>query len=264
MSATMCLSTAACAWLVCAALACGCAGRERAPDAAHEISATVATLVAPLARTAQVGKLALDRQARRAEVGAQVILREGILDYLCVLPNSGKEYESLLELDCKAASLHAALLALGARPGSIDPAFGFKHRGDPDEDNAGKPPGDRVRIMLRWRSHGIERSAPVETWLLRRATRRAPEPLCWVFTGSFLVPAPDGEGRVYLADMEKVAVAVLYHGACVLNLADAAGSPYAAADKGFEINPAAVPPLGTRVTVVFQVEAGPRNAEKEP
>lgn len=210
---------------------------------------------------ARIGKVAVFRKSGRAEIAAKVVLTKGILDYLCVLPDSGKEYESLLALDCKAASLHAALLALGARPGSISNGFRFKNRGVREQDGPKQPPGDRVRIMLRWRVGETEHTAPVEKWLIHRATRRAPEALTWVFTGSFFAPSPDGRGQVYVADMEKLAVGMLYHGACVLNVASNAGNPYAGEDKGFEINTNAVPPLGTAVTVIFQTQKKPRKPE---
>lgn len=223
---------------------------------------------APKAETApeapaRIGKVAVFRQSGRAEIAAKVVLTKGILDYLCVLPNSGKEYESLLALDCQAASLHAALLALGARPGSISDGFRFEHRGVREPDGPRQPPGDHVRIMLRWRVGETEHTAPVEKWLIHRATRRAPESLTWVFTGSFFAPAPGDWGRVYMADMEKLAVGMLYHGACVLNVASAAGNPYAGEDKGFEINPNAVPPLGAAVTVIFQAQKKFRAAKKD-
>ena len=72
-------------------------------------------------------------------------------------------------------------------------------------------------------------------------------------SGSFFAPDPDGKGKMYIADQERIAVAMLYHGACVLNLASAAGSPYKGDDKGYEVRAKVVAPLETEVTVLFQV-----------
>jgi len=263
---------------LCLAL-CGCATQK--PSSQSDAAANAVTHAPPPSPTppavrpgvereetpdlpVRIGKVTLYRKSRRAEVAASVILTEGILDYLCVLPNSGKEYESLLQLDCRAASLHAALLALGARPGSLDEAFRYKDRGDPRQPTPQQPPGDRVTITLRWGEGEARRSAPVETWLIRRSTGRMPAKLTWVFTGSFFVPHPRRKGKIYLADLERLAVSMLYHGACVLNLAGAAGSPYAGDDKGFEVNPNAVPLPGTPVTVIFHVQKRKQEKKKEP
>lgn len=201
----------------------------------------------------RIGKVTVRRAEGCAEVKASVCLDKGILDYLCVAPDSGKEYESLLRLQCRASSLHAALLALGARPGALDDAFKGQGRGDRERGKSGAPKGARVRLSVRWRAGGHEREAPVSAWVIERATGRPPEGLAWVFTGSFFAPRADGKGKVYLADEERIIVAMLYHGACVLNLASAAGSPYQGDDKGYEINAAAVPPVETPVWVVFRV-----------
>jgi len=276
------MSSRAARWGVAAALClslCGCAAEK--PYSRGDVAArAVANVPSPSPGSsavragvereetadppARIGKVTLYRKSRRVEVAARVILTEGILDYLCVLPNSGKEYESLLQLDCHAASLHAALLALGARPGRIDEAFRYKDRGDPLEPTPQQPPGDRVSITLRWGEGEARQSAPVESWLIRRSTGRMPAKLTWVFTGSFFVPHPQQKGKIYLADLEKVVVSMLYHGACVLNLASAAGSPYAGEDKGFEINPRAVPPPGTPVTVIFHVQKRISRERREP
>jgi len=201
----------------------------------------------------RIGKVIVDRVSGTAKVPARICLREGILDYLAVAPGSGKEYESLLVLDCEPSHLHAALLALGARPGRIEDEFKGIVRGDPIRGaGAGSPPGDRVRISVIWDAEGKTRSAPVEAWLIDRRTKRPPERLDWTFTGSFFAPTFDGKGTAYVADQERLVVALLYHGACVLNLARAAGNPYRASDQGFEVNPAALPSKECLLQVRFR------------
>jgi len=201
----------------------------------------------------RIGKVVVDRASRSAEVEGTICLRQGILDYLAVAPGSGKEYESLLVLDCEPSHLHAALLALGARPGPIEEKFRSTSRGDgASTADSIRPAGDRVEICVSWEADGVRRSAPVSAWLIERRTRRPPADLSWTFTGSFFAKTLDGAATAYAADEERLVAALLYHGACVLNVASAAGNPYAGADQGFEVNTVALPREETPIRVIFR------------
>jgi len=205
----------------------------------------------------------------RAEVDAVVCLGEGILDYLVVPPDSGKEYETLLRMEARPSELHAALLALGARPGPLPPELRGENRGAPPdaagEPTEGKPAtvriGDRVTISVRWGEPGREKEAPIEEWLTDRATGKTAQGLSWIFSGSFFRKYPDGK-EVYVGDVERLAVAVWYHAACVLNLGVAVGNPYRGERLGFEIKRAAVPPVGTPVRIIFKVLKPALDAER--
>jgi len=194
---------------------------------------------------------------RRAEVGATVCLDSGILEFLAVAPESGKEYESLLRLDCAPSGLHAALLALGARP--CGPAAAGLARGGDPMDRLSEAP-DLVTVSAQRAE--AQRAEPVELWLIERSTGRPPERLRWVFTGSLFVRAPDG-AEVYVADAERLAVALWYHAGCVLNLAEDAGSPYRGEHLGYEVNARTAPAAGTRVRVLFDVVAQRRGRTEE-
>lgn len=260
------------------ALFCGCAGPAlQTPEAPSPAPALVASTIPPqplpaptpaaaMQTAVNIGKMTVYRAARgsapdknppagdRAEVDAVVCLGEGILDYLIVPPDSGKEYETLLRMEAQPSELHAALLALGARSGPLPPELRGDNRGAPPD--AGNPPaeriGDRVAISVRWGQPGQEEEVPVERWLRDRATGKAANGLTWVFTGSFFGKYPDGE-EIYVGNVERLAVAIWYHAACVLNLGVAAGNPYRGEKLGFEINRAAVPPVGTPVRLIFRV-----------
>ena len=222
----------------------------------------LASLVALAGPAGRIGKVTVLADEGRAEVPARVCLTSGILDYLCVAPASGKEYESLLRLECRPSSLHAALLALGARPGRIDPQFKSAEREAGNPELADRPLGDQVSISVRWGEGASARTVPVTDWLIDRATGAPATPLTWVFTGSFIASSPDGQGKQYMADTERLIAAVLYHGACVLNLAHNAGNPYAGPREGYEVNTQAVPPLDSDVTVIFQFTR--KEAERPP
>ena len=201
-----------------------------------------------------IGKVMLNREKKYAEVAGTVCLEEDmtILDYLCVAGDSGKEYESLFRLECKPSSLHAALLALGARPGSIPPKF--KHdRPDMANIEDKRPPGSKIGVSVIVVADGAETETSIEAWLTDRRTGKPPADMVWIFTGSFFAPTPDGKGTVYMADQERLIASVLYHSACALNLASDAGSPYQGEDLGYEIAKEPPRPRGAKVRLRFQV-----------
>ena len=202
-----------------------------------------------------IGNVQVYREQGYAEAPAEICLRAGVLDFLAVAPESGKEYESLFRLHCRPSSLHAALLALGARPGRIPEAFRFQRDGGMAPEEAARPVGDRIRIrVVRHEADGSAVTMPMELLVTDRATQRSPARLEWIFTGSFFAPSPDGDGDAYVADLERLAVSMLHHSACVLNVASDAGSPYRGADKGYEINESGLPPEGARLSLRFVVE----------
>ncbi len=203
----------------------------------------------------RIGSVKVYREQGYAEAPAEICLRAGVLDFLAVAPESGKEYESLFRLQCRPSSLHAALLALGARPGRIPDAFRFERDGGAAPEEAARPIGDRVRIRLvRHEEDAAAAVTPVELLVTDRATQRSPARLEWIFTGSFFAPSPDGDGDVYVADLERLAVSMLYHSACVLNVASDAGSPYRGTDRGYEINESGLPRAGARLSLRFVFE----------
>jgi hypothetical protein len=195
-----------------------------------------------------LGKYTIYAAEKRAEVRATVCLNSGILDFFAANADSGKEYESVLILEGQCHELHAALLALGARPGAMPEAFKGDAAGPPPKEPAA--PGSRVAIALRWSDEKGEHTANAESWLIDRATKRPPEKLEWIFTGSFSGRTSDGQ-EVYVGDIERTPVGLWYRKACVLNAASAAGNPYRGDTLGFEVNTAAVPKVGTEVWVSF-------------
>ena len=204
-----------------------------------------------------IGPLRVLVAEQAVEVPAEVCLREGILDYLIIAPGSAKEYETLFVAKCEPSQLHAALLAVGARPGSVDLRFRGDRRGDPLDTALAKrldsrPPGTRVRMLVRRKGGGF---IPVERWLIDRRTGAPPERLEHVFSGSWFGPDEKG-GERYVADMYHVMAALWYDGTAPLNAAVVVGSPYRGDRMGFAINTRAVPAIRTRVTLRLEVVHG--------
>lgn len=205
----------------------------------------------PLTGTAPAARLIrVDRAKRQVAIDAAVSLRDGLLEF--VLCKEGtRDYESLLSTKAEPSSLHAALLALGLRPGR--PAQWVTA---PGKEPVFVPPrGAALEVRLRWTdADGKPHESRADDWLLVASTKKPPaEPIRWVFIGSDFLD----NGR-YWADVEGQIISVANFAASVLDV------PFKSTDKNalleYVANPRVVPPKGTPVEVVLTVAQGAETA----
>jgi len=142
-----------------------CTTYGRADDSASpeqpEFPAELKSFVEGATSLNQQETVYLDRKAKATYIESRVALQEGLLEMLCC-PAQTKEHESVLSANCRAATVHTALLALGAEPGTpvqYNPEF--------------QPPtGEVIEITLFWiDKKGKVRDVPAEDWV-RTVTRR--------------------------------------------------------------------------------------------
>jgi len=195
--------------------------------------------------------IAIDLKAHRLTIEGRVCLDNGVLEYLAVV-KGGKEYESVLALKCQPRGLHAALLLIGAVPGDLDPRFA-EDAALPDTVTPKGRAGSRVNIRVRWKQGDLSKEVPATSFLLNRKTNQPPPPMPWVFTGSYFIKDPDTGKEVYMADLDGSLVASFYDPTALLNLPAAAGNPYRGDRLGFALNPDTVPPVDTKVEVIFEL-----------
>jgi len=163
------------------------------------------------------------------EAAGKIANTNAILEFLAVEPH-GRDYESLLTLDCKPAALQFALLLIGRETGAVAKA------------------NSAIAIEVE---HNNKR-LPIEHWLLDRKTKAPPKNLRWAFNGSYFGKNPITNQPVFLADADQAHVALWWQSSIVVNLADDRGNPYKGDDQGFDANAAAVPPVGTPIKLIFR------------
>jgi hypothetical protein len=198
------------------------------------------------------GNIWLDPRKKRVVMVGRVCLREGQLE-MFACPQGTKEHESIVSLPVKAYVIHAALLALGAKPGSptvFVPEF--------------RPAtGTRVDVSLYWTDeNGKRRSAWAQDWV-RHWRTGLPMQEHWVFAGSsFWVNERTGE-KYYQAE-EGFLICLANFSTAMLDIP--VESSDAAGQLVFEAFTERIPPLGTRVTVVLtpRLEEGPMQGEAAP
>jgi len=194
----------------------------------------------------------IDAQAHRLTIDGTICLDQGILEYLAVV-TGGKEYESVLALNCKAAGLHAALLLIGGEPGDLDPRYREDAPTLPESLKLTGRQGARFNITVRWKDGDAVREVPATQLLLSRQSDAPPPAMPWVFTGSYFIKDLETGKELYMARLDGTLAAVYYDPAAILNLPAAEGNPYRGEKTGFTLNTHVAPPRGTRIQAIFEL-----------
>jgi hypothetical protein len=192
-------------------------------------------------RTAIGNNLFLEVQGdkRRVIVVAYVVLREGQLEGLMCRTNT-KEHEYILATDVDARTIHAALLAANAKPGST---VQFAPKYVPAS-------GSLMKVSLQYKTGGKLVTVPAQDWI-RDVNANKVMAQDWVFAGSRFVPDPEDEKKqVYLANHGDVI--------CVCNMESAmldlpVRSPRAIDHRVYEAFTSRIPPKDTKVEVILEV-----------
>ncbi len=192
----------------------------------------------------------VDFKKKQVLVGGEVCLREGLLE-MFACPRGTKEHESVVAVNTPARYVHAALVAVGAKPG---PPVQFQPHYRPAQ-------GTPIKVTIVWKDQqGKKHSVPAQQWVKRISTGK-PLAYDWVFAGSgFWVDEAAGE-RFYYADGGEFI--------CVSNFATAMlDLPVESSDANDSLMFCAfsqhIPPRGTRVCLILtpKLDAKPKAAAK--
>ncbi len=183
----------------------------------------------------------VDKSKKRVVVDGYIALRDGALEMLACLVGT-KEHESIVATFCKAQTVHAALLAVGAK------------QGKPVQWEPFSPPeGDEIQISALWiDENGEKKQIDVRQWLRVIGTKDETLKPNWVFAGSILWKDPDTGDRLYQAEGGDLV--------CVSNFTTATlDIPLESSQVNSGLMFAAftdrIPPLRTPVRLVLQVVA---------
>lgn len=119
---------------------------------------------------------------------------------------------------------HEALFATSARGEHLKRGLEIVGLSESTEKRTGrgyfeKPKGDRVKISVRFKhaDTGEQTTVRVEEWLTDFRLKEKPEPVGWVFTGSFEQYKPDLNRSIFEADLKGNIVALWRDSSCVLD-----------------------------------------------
>ncbi|NJD31200.1 MAG: hypothetical protein FIB04_04875 [Gammaproteobacteria bacterium] len=123
----------------------------------------------------QVGKIVVDRKAKRLTLPARVHIVDRPLEYLLTTTGGMKEYESLLEADVSGTEFNLACILLGLeRDKSVEPYQQFSQK---------RLAGPRVDISITRKDEGKAVTVTAADALFD-AGQKVPEPVEWVYMGS--------------------------------------------------------------------------------
>jgi hypothetical protein len=187
-------------------------------------------------RLSQQSPLWVDMKAKRVFVDGYVAQREAYLE-MFACPAETKEHESIVGVVAKSSELHAALLAVGAEPGT-------PVRFDTEYVPA---TGQPIRIWVMWYDGGEFHHTDARRWVRHVGTEKSLE-LDWLFVGSSVWKDPVDGKAYYQADGGEMI--------CVSNFSTALMDlPVESSDANNELQFDAftdrIPPPGTPVRLML-------------
>lgn len=179
----------------------------------------------------------LDKENKRVIMVGQVCQTNVPLEMFACLAGT-KEHESVVAVDVKAFAVHAALLALGATPGTsvvFHPEY--------------KPAtGPEIEVTVVWKDEkGKQHSARAQEWVRNQKTGEAMK-YSWVFAGSRFFEDEVTKQKIYMAEGGDF-ICVSNFPSAMLDLPVA--SPQDNADLLFEAFTERIPPRGAQVTLIL-------------
>ncbi len=193
----------------------------------------------------------IDKSKHLVGMTGKVAVRQGNLEMLAC-PAGTKDYESIVAVDTKAAPVHAALLAIGAKAG-------HPMRWDDKAQKLYPASGTEIQVLIRWTDkNGKQQEADGRSWIRNMKTGKELE-YPWVFGGSGFQKNPETGEQYYDADGGDFI--------CVANFPTAMmdlpiDSPKAWEDHLFEPFTDRIPPKGTPVEVLL-IPKLDKNSEKK-
>ena len=184
----------------------------------------------------------IDVKKKVVYVDGYVSLNEGMLE-MFACPQGTKEHESIVAVYSSAQVVHAALLAVGAKPG-------HPVRWDPKFEPAA---GTEIDIEVHWRDeadkwHKLRAQEWVQEWGHDLKTKQ-PMSHAWVFAGSGFWEDEETGDQYYMAEGGEL-ICVSNFSTATLDLPVESSQ----ANQGllFEANTEKIPPIGTPVRLVLK------------
>ncbi|MBC7853882.1 MAG: hypothetical protein IAF94_10630, partial [Pirellulaceae bacterium] len=191
----------------------------------------------------------LDLKRKAVVIDGEVCLREGQLE-MFACPKGTKEHESVVSLNCTAEQAHAALLAVGAAPGTtvmFNPEY--------------KPAtGPIIDVLVLWLDEkGEKHKVRAQEWVKNAKTEKEMS-FDWVFAGSGFWTDED-TGKVHYMANSGDLICVSNFNTATLDLP--VESSQANASLLFTAFTDRIPPRGTKIRVVM-IPRPKKDAEAKP
>lgn len=180
----------------------------------------------------------VNKQGKQVVLVGSVCKRFGPLELFACLVDT-KEYESITSVHTTASLVQAALLAVGAKPGSP-----VKY-----EPQYSPPHGTPVEITVVWKHDGQLRTMRAQEWVRQVGTDKAMEQT-WVFAGGAFWRGEDSEKEIFIPNTTGDLICVANFDDAVLDVPTRSTTTDTA--LLFEAFTERIPERGTPVTLILK------------
>lgn len=188
----------------------------------------------------QIGKIVVDRKARRMVFPARVHVIDKPLEYLLTTTGGMKEYESLLEADVSGTEFNLGCILLGLERDPLQGPF-FQFSKEPLR-------GPRVEISVELPAGGSTRRASAAELLFDPDSKQS-QPVEWVYVGSTV----NAVSNLFGAEQAGTLVGFVHDANSVIESVAGLGIGAYGSVNG---NTALLPPVGTEVEMSITVADG--------
>ncbi len=194
----------------------------------------------------QIGKIIVDRKARRFSLPARVHVIDKPLEYLLTTTGGMKEYESLLEADVSGTEFNLACILLGLeRDASLEPYFQFSN----------KPvQGPRVALEI-FKTTADGKVAIKAAEALLDSGAKDLEQVVWVYVGS----QKHWQDARFAADVTGTLIGFVHDPNTIIESVMGLGIGAYGSVNG---NSQLLPPVGTEVELTISVPAAGTGTNK--
>jgi hypothetical protein len=223
---------------------------ERAAIAAPSESVTNETVAAAPIVIRPFPGIVVHPQSGIVEVSAVVCLDGGWLEQIACTTGT-REHEALVVVHCQPSHVHAALLMAGFEAGSPG-----RWTYDDQQLELVPPTGTPMDVLVRQDRDGVPFEHPVAEWVRDSHGEHDFPASGWVFAGSMF--DRDGAGAEhYVADLTGSVIGLVTFGDEVIGFAQVLADEAAVQAPEWEVDPDAIPPVGTPVTLVLKKRPAP-------
>lgn len=205
---------------------------------------------APEAPAGKIGKLphvTFDATRKQVRLDAEALAVDAPLEFFMVKAGTA-EHEAVLRTPAQPAHIHAALLAVGLKPGQPLTYIEATEKWIP-------PQGPPLHVTVEWEKDGRTISYPAYRLIRDIKNKKEPKAFTWIFAGSRVV-----DGR-YVADDTGYVMTVVNFDFAMIDIPELASNNNEFLE--WERNADLMPPKGTKVTVVIEPAGKAPGAQAE-
>ncbi len=164
---------------------------------------------------------------------------------LLVCTKGTREYEAIMTVTARPTHVHLALLMIGMEPGA---PMQWLNQGEGKPIKVVPASGSKIKITLLYEKDGKQVEIPANEWVLDAQTKKTLPDDIWLFAGSRMNNDPNN--KMYYADASGAVITLVNFGDDLLTRPN--NNTNNDGNDHFAVNPAAIPPKDTKVTIRLQ------------